>query len=175
MSSIKPPDEGHDCTGCPVAYTRRSFLRDAVTAALATVVTAGYARAANALPVSFADALRSNGKLHAYAIPSSDSVQIDKDNEVILVRWQNSVYAFNLSCPHQNTALRWDEGNHRFQCPKHKSQYQPDGEFISGRATRAMDRLAIKREGNAVSVDIDTMYRQDTEEAAWTAAVVKLA
>lgn len=169
------PEAGHDCDSCPIVHTRRSFLRDAVTAALATVVTAGYARAASALEVTFVDALRSTGKLHTYAIPSADSVQIDKDNEVILVRWQNAVYAFNLSCPHQNTALRWDEGNKRFQCPKHKSLYQPSGEFISGRATRSMDRLGIKREGAAVVVDIDTMFRQDTEAAAWAAAVVKLA
>ena len=26
----------------------------------------------------------------------------------ILVRWSDQVYAFNLSCPHQNTALRWN-------------------------------------------------------------------
>ena len=58
------------------------------------------------------------------------------------MRFQGVVYAFNLSCPHQNTALKWQPDDQRFQCPKHKSRYQPDGTFISGRATRGMDRLA---------------------------------
>jgi Rieske Fe-S protein len=78
---------------------------------------------------------------------------IDKANQVILVRWQNAVYAFALSCPHQNQALRWDAKETRFQCPKHKSKYQPDGTFISGRATRAMDRYAVRHEGDTIVVE----------------------
>ena len=109
-----------------------------------------------------------------YPIPAADGVQIDKDNQVILVRWQNTAYAFNLSCPHQNTALRWDDADHRFQCPKHHSKYQPDGEFIEGRATRGMDRLAIQRQGNDLLVDVDKMFKEDEEKAAWNAACVVL-
>ncbi|HTK55827.1 MAG TPA: Rieske 2Fe-2S domain-containing protein [Gemmatimonadales bacterium] len=110
----------------------------------------------------------------SYPIPAADSVSIDTENQVILVRWDAKVYAFNLSCPHQNTALRWQEDEKRFQCPKHKSRYQPDGTFISGRATRGMYRLAIHREGAGVRVDIDTMYKQDEDRAGWEDAVVTL-
>jgi Rieske Fe-S protein len=109
-----------------------------------------------------------------YPIPAEDGAQIDKDNQVILVRWQNMAYAFNLSCPHQNTALRWDDPDHRFQCPKHHSKYQPDGVFIEGRATRGMDRLAITKEGTDLVVDVDKMFKEDEDGAAWTAAVVPL-
>jgi len=101
-------------------------------------------------------------------------VQIDKENQVILVRWQNAAYAFNLSCPHQNTALRWDDADHRFQCPKHHSKYRPDGVFIEGRATRGMDRLAIQRQGSELVVDLDKMFKEDEDGAAWTAAVIPL-
>ena len=63
----------------------------------------------------------------------------------------------------------------RFQCPKHHSQYQPDGQFITGRATRNMDRLAIRRDAaNTIIVDPDTLYRSDEDSAEWKAAVVKL-
>ena len=51
----------------------------------------------------------------------------------------------------------------------------PNGDFISGRATRGMDRLAIKRQGNSVVVDLDQMYQEDDNEAQWKAALVKLA
>ena len=117
---------------------------------------------------------RKRGQSVRYPIPAADGVQIDKDNQVILVRWQNTAYAFNLSCPHQNTALRWDDADHRFQCPKHHSKYRPDGEFIEGRATRGMDRLAIQRQGNDLLVNVDKMFKEDEEKAAWTAACVVL-
>lgn len=93
---------------------------------------------------------------------------------MILVRFEGHVYAFSLSCPHQNTALRWLPDDHRFQCPKHKSKYQPDGEFISGRATRGMDRFAIRRAGETVVVDLAVLHKQDTDAAGWNAALVTL-
>jgi len=62
----------------------------------------------------------------------------------------------------------------RFQCPKHKSKYEPDGTFISGRATRNMDRYAIKRAGMEVEVALEVLYRNDKQPAEWTAAVVVL-
>ena len=109
-----------------------------------------------------------------YPIPATDGVTIDDKNEVILVRWQSQIYAFNLSCPHQNTALKWLAADGRFQCPKHKSRYQPDGTFISGRATRNMDRLPIKRDGSSVVVDVDHAFESDKDQAAWRAATVQV-
>ncbi len=107
-----------------------------------------------------------------YPIPAADGVTFDKDNGVIIARVGAKVYAFSLSCPHQNTALRWNADDKEFTCPKHKSHYKPDGAFIDGRATRDMDRLAIKRDGAALVVDVDTLYQQDLNTAQWTAAFV---
>jgi len=169
---------GDECRACPVA-TRREFLRDAAVAVAGIAATLGFARSASALPEHFqigvTSALRRLGDALTYPIPAADGAQIDRDQQVILVRWQNAVYAFNLSCPHQNTALRWDEAGHRFQCPKHHSQYQPDGVLITGRATRGMDRFTIRREGDKVVVDVNALYKQDQDPAGWNAAVVNLA
>ena len=101
-------------------------------------------------------------------------MQIDREQEVILVRWQGAVYAFNLSCPHQRTALRWNGGDAQFQCPKHHSKYRPDGTFVSGRATRGMDRFSISRSGDEIVVDVDAMHKEDKDQAGWDAAVVHL-
>jgi Rieske Fe-S protein len=82
--------------------------------------------------------------------------------------------AFNLACPHENTALRWRRQDDRFQCPRHESKYQPDGTFIEGRATRNMDRLPIRRDGDQVVVDLSRMIRSDQEPDAWAAASVAI-
>lgn len=166
-------EAGAGCEACPISHTRRDFLRDGAIAALGIFASLGLgSTAAAALPVRAARLIRATAATKTYALPAADGADIDKDEGVILVRWQGNVYAFNLSCPHQNTALRWNEGEHRFQCPKHHSQYQPDGTFITGRATRGMDRFPVTRSGNDVVVDIDHMIKQTENMAAWQAAVI---
>lgn len=177
-NELEGTSPGDQCSACPVS-SRREFLRDAAVAMAGIAATLGFARTAGALPEHFTigatRALERSGDALTYPIPASDGAQIDREAQVILVRWQNAVYAFNLSCPHQRTALRWDDSDHRFQCPKHHSQYQPDGTFITGRATRGMDRFTIHRDGNKIVVDVNAMHKQDEDPTAWSAAVVKLA
>ena len=127
---------------------------------------------ANAMPLRFISAIATNREEKTYPIPAADGVQFDKDAEVIVSRVGKQVYAFGLACPHQNTALRFDSDEHRFQCPKHKSRYRPDGTFIEGRATRGMDRYAVKLVGATIVVDIDKLYQEDLNKAQWEQAVV---
>lgn len=165
------------CAGCELPTSRRRFLRDAFLSATGALAAVGASReSAFAVPLGFTEGTRRGDETVTYPIPTADGAQIDKKNQVILVRWQGAVYAFNLSCPHQNTALRWEDGDHQFQCPKHHSRFQPNGEYIadSGRATRAMDRLAITRVAGNVSVNLNQLYQQDTDAARWAAALVKV-
>lgn len=166
-----------ETSSCVVPSSRRQFLRESMLSVATAMIGIGMARSrAFAIPLELMerDGRRRGDNTVAYPVPAADGAQIDKSNEVILVRWQGAVFAFNLSCPHQNTALRWNDSEHRFQCPKHHSQYQPDGAFIEGRATRGMDRLGIKRDGNNVTVDLDSMYQQDEDPNGWAAQVVKI-
>jgi nitrite reductase/ring-hydroxylating ferredoxin subunit len=168
------PSAPDGCAGCSIG-NRRDFLVDTLRAAAAALAAIGTApNDADAMPLRWVSALASRGQQRSYPMPAADGVQIDKDNDVILARTGKSVYAFSLACPHQNTALRWDAGGNRFQCPKHKSKYRPDGTFIEGRATRSMDRYAVKLAGNAVMVDLDKVYQEDLDLAAWQQAVVTL-
>lgn len=164
----------HDCGGCELESAgRRAFIRQVIIGAAGLAAAPSLARASSML-VRTTKPIAERKSLRTYAVPAGDSVEIDHDSDLILVRWENAVYAFNLSCPHQNTALRWVEGSAHFQCPKHKSQYTPTGEFITGRATRGMDRLDIKRAGGGIVVDLDILYRQDEDAAGWNNAVVRL-
>jgi len=165
-------DRPSACPGCPIV-DRRAFVENVTVLVGSVVATLGLSPAeARAVSVRFGGALWSRDEEHAYPIPAGDGATIDKENQIILVRFTEKVYAFNLSCPHQNTALHWLAEEGRFQCPKHKSRYQPDGVFISGRATRNMDRFAVRRDGDTIVVDVDKMFRSDRNAAEWAAAVV---
>lgn len=160
----------HSCDGCDLA--RRAFLREA--AAAVAVLALGLPADALARTVAAAPRQAAAGGRLVYPVPPQDGALVDRDHDVILVRWQSTVYAFALACPHQNTALRWLEKDGRFQCPKHKSKYRPDGTFIEGRATRGMDRFAVRREGESVVVETGRLLKQTEDLAAWEGAVLRL-
>lgn len=159
------------CNDCPIA--RRDFLRAGAALAAVAVATAAMPGLAAALPVRFASALGRSGKDVRYAVPTADGATIDKENDVIIARAGGSMFALDLTCPHQNTAIRWSARENQFECPKHHSKYTPAGIFIEGRATRSLDRFPIKLDGNQIIVDVDTTYRQDHDREQWEAAFVK--
>ncbi len=162
----------HDCSGdCPIA--RRAFLKDVSLFAGAMVASGLLPRGALAAPSPIAALSRDRAEVK-YPIPAQDGVHFDDKNEVILVRNAGHVFAFALSCPHQNTALKTDPAGGGFWCSKHESRYKFDGEFISGRATRNMDRLAIRRDGTNVVVDVDKWFESDSQPTQWAGAVINV-
>ncbi len=165
-----------DCADCPLeaAVERRRFLRDAIAGALVAIgAIAALSRRAGALPVTYSRGA-GVGADKAYPLPATDGVVIDRDESVIIARFTGHAFAFSLACPHQNSAVRWEARDSRFQCPKHRSRYRPDGSFIEGRATRGLDRFAVRREGNQLLVNLDLLYEQEANAAEWAAAVVQL-
>jgi len=152
---------------------RRDFLRTGGCLALALVSAGVIPRVLLARPLgSVVGSPR--GAERTYPIPATDSVSIDRDAQVILVRSQNRAFAFALSCPHQNASVKWIDKDHRFQCTRHDSKYQPDGVYTSGRATRNMDRFAIRRDAASLVVNLDRFFKSDTDAAAWAAAFAPL-
>lgn len=173
MTGMNAP-ESMSCDSCPLTagIERREFVRDAIARSLGVLVAMALLPAsAAALPVREVHG-RGARAAKTYPLPPTDGVSIDREESVIIARAGDRAYAFSLACPHQNTALRWDERNRRFQCPKHKSRYQPDGVFIDGRATRGLDRFAVTRDAASLVVDLDRLYREDKHSAEWAAAFV---
>jgi nitrite reductase/ring-hydroxylating ferredoxin subunit len=166
---------GGECAGGHGVTSRRRALGQMSTAVLAAMVGVElWPGSAAAVPVTEGTASEAGPAERTYPAPAADGVTIDREAQVILVRFQQRAYAFNLACPHENTALRWKERDGRFQCPRHESQYQPDGTFISGRATRNMDRFAIKRAGDRLVVELDRLFRSDQQPQDWGAAAASL-
>ena len=124
-----------------------------------------------ALPVSMTTGAGDAGE-RRYAVPATDSVNIDRQASVIVIRNQNRIYAFALSCPHENAAVKWLPKDHRFQCSKHDSKYQPNGTYTSGRATRNLDRFVVRKEDTNIVVDLQHWFESDKNPAGWDSAFV---
>jgi Rieske Fe-S protein len=169
---MKDESAFHACDPCACLNPRRDFVRRVVALAAGLVAGSRGLVAAAELPIGFGDSLGRAGDEMTYPIPASDGATIDRDNAVIIVRLQGKVMAFNLSCPHQNAAVRWRQADLRFECSKHDSVYTPDGTYVGGRATRNMDRFAIKRSGSSIIVNVAQMIQSDEQKAAWDAAFV---
>ena len=160
------------CDGCG---SRRDFLRDAAAVLAGVFLGLGAsAERAHALPVESAAPLHQAGSELTLALPAADGATVYPDHSMILARYAGAVYAFSLACPHQRAALRWMGAQGRFQCPKHKSRYRPDGVYISGRATRSVDRFALRRQDGNVVVNLSRRLREDEEREAWGAALVRV-
>lgn len=115
------------------------------------------------------------GEERVYPVPPADGVSVDRGAQVILARGNGHVYAFALSCPHQNAAVKWVAQDNTFRCTKHDSRYQLDGVHTAGRATRNLDRYPIRRDGTAVHVDVSRVFQSDKDNAGWNAASVPIA
>lgn len=179
-ATLVSPEDVRDrsaCVGCALMQNRRTFLQHAALTLGGVFATLGLSgEAARAMTPTSILALRSRGTTLTYPLPDKDGVQIDRENNVALVRWLKSVYAFSLECPHQKRSLDWMDKDQHFECPKHHSQFSPDGYYIedSGRSTRGMDRYAISRNGANIVVDLAVLRRESDDEKAWAATCVTL-
>jgi Rieske Fe-S protein len=177
MSRFEHRSTGADhasCDGCTLV-ARRDFLRDAGVLAASVLVALGAAPSrAAAASIQFVAPVGGSREEKAYAIAAQDGTQIDKDNGTMITRLQGKVCVFSLACPHQNTALRWEEKDAQFACPKHHSRFDAAGNYLkdTGRATRGLDRFSVRKDGNNVVANLDKLYQEDEDEAAWKAAFI---
>ena len=162
------------CECFDTRLTRRAFIGRASCVLGAALAASGIPLKAAFAPPESMRASSDRGSEKLYPLPAEDGVRIDSDNEVILVRASDRIYAFALTCPHENAALRWRPQDRQFRCPKHENKYGPDGTFLKGRATRNMDRFALRMDDGQVIVNLDKLFRSDAQRAEWDAAVIAL-
>jgi nitrite reductase/ring-hydroxylating ferredoxin subunit len=161
--------EQDECSGCPLV-DRRGFLKAiAILGAGAAAVAAG-PQDVMALPMI--TGIRRSADEKEFPIPAADGASIDKDLDLILSRSEGKIFAFSLACPHQNTAIKWEADKKRFQCPKHHSIYTPEGVFVEGRATRGLDRFTVRKNGNSIVVNLDSLLQEDEDGDKWKTAFI---
>ena len=169
------PPSSQSCEQCPVATSRRVFLRNAaatVAAAVAAVsiATPALAFAETVTEIEPTGARAGSAPERSYALPSVDGVSVDVNNDVILARWENRVYAFSIKCPHRGERLEWRQSEQRVYCPKHKARFLADGTHFSGRGSRDLDRYSIRRDTRGLVVDLGQAIRRDKNPDAWAQA-----
>ena len=164
------------CGDCPVANSRRVFLRDLGMTVAAAVAAIALSRPTLAFAESIGEIepMRSSLAERTYAIPRTDGVSVDISNDVILARWENRVYAFSLKCPHKGARLEWRAAEQRVFCPKHKARFLASGTHVSGRGKRDLDRYEVRQTEMGIVVNLGRLYREDKSRAEWEAAVVAL-
>ena len=59
---------------------------------------------------------------------------------------EEGVLALYKVCPHLGCLYSWNDQEFKFICPCHGSQYENDGDYISGPAPRSLDYFAIRIE-----------------------------
>jgi hypothetical protein len=102
------------------------------------------------------------------------------------IRWRTYRFGHRSSCSaptivltvrttsHQNAAVKWLPTDHRFQCTKHDSECHPDGIHTAGRATRNLDRFAVRRDGEFVVADLNRLFQSDKQAALWASAAISV-
>ena len=174
MSRLGEGTSREPCGECPIATSRRRFLRDTGMAVTAALVASGLRPGvALARAVGEIRPVKSKGPLRSYIIGASDAVMIDADNDVIVTRSRGKIYAFSLKCPHKGKRLVWHADESRIFCPKHKARFFADGQHASGRRTRNLDRYALRQEGREIVVNTGALYREDEDLHAWQSAVIR--
>ena len=67
---------------------------------------------------------------------------------------EEGLLALYKVCPHLGCIYSWNDQEFKFICPCHGSQYENDGDYISGPAPRSLDRFTIRiedEEGNLLA------------------------
>ena len=85
---------------------------------------------------------------------------------------EGQVIARSMACPHQHAAVRWLERHSGFSAPSTIPSSQPSGADTSGRTTRNLDRFPIRRDGDAVVVNVTQVFTSNEDAAGWTSATV---
>ena len=167
---IRTTSDQNACDTCSRVPLRRLFFKHALGCA---AVMAGLFLGNDSLPIlGETVALAANDGERRYPVPASDGVAIDQPAGVMLARYQGMVMALSMTCPHQQAAVRWVPQEQRFRCSKHDSKYQPNGTYTTGRATRNLDRFPIRRDGDAVVVNVTQVFKSDQDAAGWNNAAV---
>jgi Rieske Fe-S protein len=89
------------------------------------------------------------GRLSQYKLGTVRAFYDPEGNEILIMRDESGLRAFNSVCPHLGCRVRWEGDKNEFFCPCHKGIFNSEGVAISGPPADA--RQSLKK----VSVEVD--------------------
>lgn len=97
------------------------------------------------------------------------SSKFHDDKGVFILSDGKTLVALSAMCPHRNCATDYEQDKKRFLCPCHKSTFDQDGNRLSGKADRPLERCAVRLIKDAqgkeeIEVDPRKRYRKDKDE-----------
>ena len=83
-----------------------------------------------------------------YAKDGITTTWIGQPNRVIIIRHGGKIYASTSVCPHRQVTINEGADNNSFECPRHHSKFDIDGNVTQGPAKKALVRYAISVDAN---------------------------
>ena len=97
-----------------------------------------------------------------YSADGITTTWIGQPNRVIVIRHNGKIYACTSICPHRQVTIKEGTDNNSFECPRHHSKFDIDGNVTQGPAKRGLVRYAIAVDGNGhLIVDKSQKFESD--------------
>ncbi len=128
---------------------RRKFLKILTSPFTLIGLVGGYVAA------KFIGSEESGKEVLIYNMHSSPiGVDSVKDlGKVFLIRDEKGIFALRAKCTHLGCKPIWN--GKIFHCPCHGSEFTMEGDVIRGPATRHLEALLIKKEGDKLEIFLD--------------------
>lgn len=94
-------------------------------------------------------------RLVTVTVHSIDRWRIEAREETVYVRRRGAdIEAMSPVCPHTGCLVRTRDGG--FECPCHRSVFDPEGNSLEGPSPRPLDRLEVRQEKGRIKL----LYRR---------------
>lgn len=72
--------------------------------------------------------------------------------KLAVININGEVKAFSAICPHKGCEIGWNDEENTWDCPCHNSRFESDGSLKNGPATRGLDSVEIKTDGDNIKI-----------------------
>jgi cytochrome b6-f complex iron-sulfur subunit len=108
-----------------------------------------------------------------YATDGITTTWMKQPNRVAVVRHDGKIYACTTICPHRKVTINEAVDQNGFECPRHHSMFDIEGNVTHGPATKPLIRYAISVDSNNHLI-VDKSQKFDTDQWDDPASFVKV-
>jgi Rieske Fe-S protein len=89
-------------------------------------------------------------------VPINSVLPFEYDGQYAYLRKtaDGTIIALSQRCSHQGCRIAFDLPSNQFRCPCHQGVFTAQGDVVSGRPIRALERFATRRDGDNIQIFI---------------------